>query len=233
MSNRNLTQVSSRIKLPISLETRELAQMAVLAAIFVIASAIPFTAFIGGAGFITFGIVFVPVIARMLMPWPALISGWAGALALYVLQLATAPVFGPFSLAIPVSGMVLGSYGFHYRLGSIVPWGYVVFAAVYYLAFSGGTMIWLVPYFLVAASLPLTLRPTKLRVPLLCLYSTMCELATMTIASISVLNLPGPLWSFIAPFMFFERAVATVGAFLVNTGIGKAMPGMMRRDSIA
>lgn len=209
------------------LGTRELSVMSVLSAIFVVASAFPFSAFIGGAGFITLGVVFVPVIGRILKPIPALISGLAGAIAVYVLQIATAPVFGLVSLLIPVSGIFLGSFAFHYRLGAVVPWAYVLFGTAYYLVFSEGTALWLLPYIVVLASLPFALKKTGARLPLLCLYSTMCELTTMNIASIAILNLPGPLWSLIAPFMYFERTVATLGAFFVITGVGRAIPGIL------
>ncbi len=214
----------------LGLGTRELSEIAVLSAIFVVASTLPVSAFIGGAGFITLGIVFVPVIARMLNPKAALISGFVGSLAIYGLQLATAPVFGPLSMLIPTSGMFLGSIAFHHKFGALAPWAYVLFGAIFYAIFSGGAYLWLVPYILALATLPLVLKRSRLRLPLLCLYSAMCELTTMNVASISVLHLVGPVWTAIAPFMFYERAVATLGSFLVITGIQKAMPRLIRDE---
>lgn len=211
--------------------TRELSQMAALSAIFVIASAIPVSAFIGGAGFVTLGIVLVPVIARILKPKAALISGVAGSLAVYGLQFATAPVFGLYSLLIPTSGIFLGSIAFHHKIGPIAPWTYVLFGAIFYAAFSGGGYLWLAPYLLVLVTFPLVLRMNRFRLPLLCLYSAMCELVTMTLGSISILRLPGPLWNVIVPFMLYERAVATAGSFLVISGVGKAMPGFIRDEA--
>ncbi len=224
---RTFARVSrNKLSLSVMLETRELSEIAVLSALFVIASVIPVSTFIGGAGFITLGIVLVPVIARMLRPWPALISGLVGALAMYALQLATAPIFGPISILIPMSGILLGSVGFHHRLGCAIPWGYVLFGAVYYFSFSRGTLLWLAPYLIVILSLPIVITESKFRLPLLCLYSTLCELTTMNIASIGILRLPGPLWSVITPLMFFERTVATAGSYMVISGIIKAMPRM-------
>lgn len=209
------------------LATRELSEIAVLSALFVIASVIPVSTFIGGAGFITLGIVLVPVIARMLRPWSALTSGLVGTLAVYALQIATAPIFGPISILIPISGILLGSIGFHNRLGCIIPWSYALLGAAYYFLFSGGTLLWLAPYIIVILSLPIVLSENKFRIPLLCLYSTMCELTTMNIASIMILRLPGPLWFVITPLMFFERIVATSGSYMVIRGISKAIPRMM------
>jgi hypothetical protein len=54
----------------------------------------------------------------------------------------------------------------------------------------------------------------------------MCELAAMTIGSITILHLPGSLWMIIAGFMFFERGVATVGSYLVIKGLQAAMPSL-------
>ena len=217
-------------RLRFGLGTRELSQTAVLSAIFVVASIFPLSAFIGGAGFITLGIVFVPVIARMLKPYAALVSGLVGSAALYGLQLSIGPVFGPVSLLIPTSGIFLGSIAFHHRMGPIISWAYVAFGAAFYFMFSGGTLVWLAPYVIVVATLPLVLRHTKIRIPLLCLYSTMCELITLNIGSITVLRLSGQLWSVIAPFMFFERTIATIGSLLVITAIRKAIPGFVQEE---
>lgn len=217
-------------KFSLGLETRELSEMAVLSAIFVVTATIPISAFIGGSGFITLSIVIVPVIARILKPKAALICGLVGAVAVYALQIATAPIFGPLSLLIPTSGILLGSMAFHHRIGPIVPWVYVLFGTIFYVAFSGGGYLWLAPYVLALASLPLLLNRRRASLPLLCLYSTICELVTMNIASISFLRLPGPLWTVIAPFMFFERTVATLGSFLVIAGIHKAMPAFLRDE---
>lgn len=195
-----------------------------------LASAVPISSFIGGAGFVTLGEVFVPVMAVMLKPKAALLAGLVGTFVVYALQLATAPVYGPVSIVIPVAGIFLGSLAVHTRLGKFVAWAYVLFGAAFYAVFSGGTLAWLAPYILVAVTLPLVLVVTRWRFPLLCLYASMCELATMTIASITLLSLHGPVWAVITPFMFFERSVATGGAILVLSGLKKAMPNLIGSD---
>jgi hypothetical protein len=55
----------------------------------------------------------------------------------------------------------------------------------------------------------------------------MCELTTMTIASITILRLPGALWTLITPLMFYERAVATLGSFLLIAGLRKTLPAIL------
>src|SRR6266516_758765 len=58
-------------------------------------------------------------------------------------------VFGLSGLLIPLAAVGAGSIAFHYRLGPIVPWTYVLAGAVYYIALSkGGTLFWLVPFLL-------------------------------------------------------------------------------------
>ena len=219
-------ELMRRIDPTASIGTRELSQTAVLTAIFVVASVIPLTAFIGGAGFITLGIVFVPVLGCILKPRASLIAALTGSVCIYVLQMATAPVYGPYSLLVPTSGIFLGSVAFHNRLGGLAAWAYVFFGALYYWTFSGGTYAWLAPYFLVLVSLPFARRPSKIRVPLLCLYSTMCELTTMTMGSVYILRLPGPLWALITPFMFFERTVATSGSATLLAALRRTLPAL-------
>jgi hypothetical protein len=54
----------------------------------------------------------------------------------------------------------------------------------------------------------------------------MCELASITIGSITILHLPGSLWMIIAGFMFFERGVATVGSSLVIKALETTVPNL-------
>jgi len=207
-----------------ALETKVLSKIAGLSTIYAVASLIPISAFLGGAGFITLGIVIVPVIAYLLRPKAAFVSGLVGSLVVYVLQIGVGPVYGLVSLLIPTLAAMFGSTGFHSKTGVMLPWGYVLFGGLFYFYTSAGTLLWLLPYLLVLVSLPLALLGGRWQVLVLCLYTTMCELVTMTLASITILHLPGALWALITPLMFYERGFATVGSFLVITGLRKAMP---------
>ena len=212
------------MQLGLKIETRELSRVAGLSALYAVASLIPVSAFLGGVGFISLGIVFVPVMAYLLRPKAAIVSALVGSLVVYVLQIGIGPIYGPISFLIPTSGAMFGSVGFRSRKGAFIPWGYVLFGGAFYLFSSGGTLFWLVPYLLVLVSLPLVLVQGGWSIPLLCLYATMCELATMTMASITILQLPSSLWTLITPLMFYERTLATVGSFLMITGLRKTMP---------
>ncbi len=142
-------------------------------------------------------------------------------------------VFGLPGILIPVIAVALGSVAFNYRLGPLLPWSYVLAGSIYYLFFSqGGTLLWLVPYALVILSLPLLFRlEGTWRIGLLAFYTAMCEQVTMNILSISLLNLVGPIWSIITPFMYSERAVATVGGTLLIVALKSRLGTRLQLDA--
>ena len=195
-------------------KTRGLALVAVLAALYVTANAIPIDAFLGGSGFITAGIVLLPVMARLVRPSEAVILAILAPLGLLAFQLSVIPVFGFFGLAIPALAILLGSLGSHRSY--LIPASYVLFGAVWYFLFSGGTLFWLIPYGIaIAASVAyqgkLFKGNKKWETVVHVLDTTMCELVTMNILSVSLLLLPGALWTIITPFMFLERGAAIFG----------------------
>ncbi len=184
-----------------------------LAAVYVVTTFFPLTPFIGGPAFITLEIVMLPVIAALLRPPLATVTVFVGSLGMALGQASFYQIFGLAGLLIPIVAVATGSLPFHYRLGPIVPWTYVLAGAVFYVLFSkGGTLYWLVPYALVLFSLPATLRIEKsYRIWLLSLYTAMSEQVTMNVLSILLLGLVGPVWVVITPFMYAERTLATVG----------------------
>src|SRR6266571_7444980 len=139
--------------------TAELTLAAGLAAVYVATTFVPLTPFIGGPGFITLEIVMLPVIAALLRPALATTTVFVGSLGMALGQSSFYQVFGLAGLLIPLVAVGAGSIAFHYRLGSIVQWAYVLAGAVFYVTLSkGGTLFWLVPYLLVIVSLPAAFR---------------------------------------------------------------------------
>lgn len=202
--------------------TRRLALAALLVSLYVAANSVPIDAFIGGAGFITVGIILLPVVAGLLKPRDALIAAVLASIGLLALQLSIIPVFGFYGLLVPTLGMTLGSLGIHKSL--VYPAAYIVFGTLWYALFSGGTILWLVPYALTIGLV--AIKQTRLvklgkkgDLMIYCLSTTMCELVTMNIGSISLLHLPGQVWLIITPFMFAERAVAVVGSSSILLGL--------------
>jgi hypothetical protein len=194
--------------------TRGLALVAVLAALYVAANAVPIDAFIGGSGFITAGIILLPVMARLVRPREAVVLAVLAPLGLLAFQLSIIPVFGFFGLAIPALAILLGSLGSH--RSHLIPAAYVIFGGVWYLLFSGGTLLWLAPYAVAVAlsvgyEVKLLGRGGRWGTVVHTFDTTMCELVTMNILSVSLIHLPGGLWVIILPFMILERSVAVIG----------------------
>jgi hypothetical protein len=215
-------------------KTAELTLTAGLAAIYAITTYLPLSKFIGGPGFITLEIVMLPIIAALLRPLLASAAVFVGGLLAALGQSSFTGAFGPLGLLIPLIAVATGSIAFHYRLGSVVPWVYVLAGAAYYVALSrGGTLFWLVPYFLVIISLPVTLRiRDNPRIGLLSFYTAMAEQVTLNIMSISILGLTGPFWLGVTPLMYAERTLATIGGaagiVALKSGLGGRLDLMER-----
>ncbi len=209
--------------------TAELTLAAGLAASYVVTTFVPLTPFIGGPGFITLEIVMLPIIAALLRPVPALATVFVGSLAMAIGQPSFFQVFGLPGLLIPLIAVGAGSLAFHYRLGPIVAWAYVLSGAAYYIIFSrGATLLWLIPYFLVIFSLPAAFRLTRNpRIGLLTFFVAMTEQVTLNILSISILNLTGPVWLVITPLMFAERTIATLGGAAGIVALKSALGGRL------
>ena len=202
--------------------TTELTLASSMAAVYVASTFFPVSPFVGGGpGFITLEIVMLPVIAYLLRPALATVTVLVGSLGMALGQPSYYQIFGLIGLLIPVVTALLGSLAFHYRLGPVVPWVFVVVGALFYIGFSqGGTLFWLLPYALVVFSLPLALSLRgKYRIILLCFYTAMSEQVALNVLSIQVLGLVGPIWAIITPFMYGERAFATVVGALVVVGL--------------
>jgi hypothetical protein len=201
----------------IRVTTIELALTSTLAAVYIVSAFFTLTPFIGGPGFITLEIVMLPIIAFLLRPILATVAVLVGSIGSAFILTGFYSTFGFAGLLIPLLAVALGSIAFHYEWGAIIPWGYVLAGAVYYILFSkGGTLFWLAPYILVIASLPATLRVREpYRLGLLALYTAMSEQVTLNVLSISLLNLTGAFWTGVTPLMFLERTIATLGGFVV------------------
>jgi len=128
------------------LNTREVSMMVVWTALYAVGLMMPFSQFIGGAGFITLSIVFIPVYNKMLKPVPAMIAGTFGMAIAVSFGAAIVPVYGIFSFAMPLVAGLLGSLAFHYRWGAVPGIIFLGICGYLYAAYSGGTLLWLVPY---------------------------------------------------------------------------------------
>ena len=217
------------------LTTKDITLLSSLAAFYIVSTFLPVDVFLGGAGIITLEIVTVPIIADILRTLPAAICISIGSLGMALFGTGVYPFFGFLSILIPVISTIQGSVAFHNRLGSLVPWTYVILGSLYYLKFSrGGTLLWLIPYAIVVFSVPLTFRVSgPRRIVLLSFYTAMSWQVTLNILSISVAGLTNGFWIGVTPFMFFERSLATFASASIiialksrlgiGLGLGQAM----------
>ena len=220
------TQAITRQWIP---RTAELTLAAGLAATYVITTFIPLTPFIGGPAFITLEIVMLPVIAAVLRPIPGLATAFVGSLGMALGQPSFYQAFGLPGLLVAMIAAGAGSVAFHYGLGPILPWAYVLAGAAYYIALSrGGTLFWLIPYLLVIISLPAAFRlKENPRIGILTFYTAMTEQVTLNILSISLLSLTGPVWLGITPLMYLERTIATFGGATGIVALKSALGGRL------
>lgn len=222
-----------KVRPPNPSNTLRLTLASSFAALFIISTFFPLTPFIGGPQFITVEILLVPVIAAILRPVFATVTVFIGTLGMVAGGTSFYGTFGLPGILIPVIAVALGSVAFHYRLGALFPWSYVLAGSIYYLVFSkGGTLLWLVPYALVIFSVPVLFRlEGTTRIGILALYTVMCEQVTMNIFSISLLNLVGPVWLVITPFMYSERALAAVGGTLLIVALKSRLGTRLQLDA--
>jgi hypothetical protein len=159
----------------------------------------------------------LPVIAALLRPAWAGASIAAGSVGMALFGTSIYGTFGPLGILVPIIATVLGSFAFHYRLGPLLPWTYVLAGAVYYILFSqGGTTLWLIPYFIVIVSPIAALKIRgNLKTTILSFYTAMSEQVTLNIISIAVIGLVDGIWTVITPFMYVERTVATLGGAIL------------------
>lgn len=224
------------------MNTRQVAMTAVWAAVYAVALLIPFSQFIGGAGFITLGIILVPVFCKMLKPISAMVAGIFGMVIAASVGAAIVPVYGMFSFVIPLAAGLLGSLAFHYRWGAVPGIIFLGICSFLYATYSGGTLLWIVPYAVAIMAGIGTIfvynfkkqstawsKTTWLVITGFCIFlTTTIENATMNLGSIFILKLPGDLWGVITPVSILERTIAWVLAFVILLGLWKRFGGKIK-----
>lgn len=208
-----------------SSETRQLSLAALLGAVYIATNWMPFSSYIGGAGFITASVIMVPVVAALLRPRYAVITGLIGGIGINIFVQGYAMVMPWYSILIPMVAMVLGSIAFHSKTYSWAPGAFLALeGALYLVAYEyKATPLFLTHYIIgILASLYYFLTG-KFKAGLI--FSTaMCDNAMLNIGSIMILGLPAELWIVIFPVSFAERIVATVGGYLLLKAIQRFIP---------
>lgn len=197
-------------------ETKKIALMSILAAIYALTSYLPISVYIGGEALITANVMILPLLAYLLDFKYAIIGAFIGGLATYFTGTAIAPVYGPFTLLIPVGGALFGALTKRNCVAGL-PW--MLFGAVLYVIYSGGTLLWLGLYSVAIILNLTTLKFKQLLTFNSCVSTTISELILMDIGSIFLLEFPGSLWIIILPFAVYERAVAALGSITLINGL--------------
>jgi len=208
-------------------KTRSLALSALFGSIYVVANFLPFSKFIGGAGFVTAGVTILPVIAALLTPLYALIAGIIGGIGISLFGIGLATVFPGFCIYITASTTLLGSIAFHYRKYAWIPAAYIFGQGIMYILWYNfqATGLWLIHY-TIGVMIAVIYCVTERGKVALTFTTAICENVGMNIGSLVLLNLPAVLWTFIAPVSIMERVIAGVVSAIILKGIQKILPTM-------
>lgn len=192
-----------------SVRSRQITLVSVLGATYALLSYLPISVYIGGEALITANILILPVIAYLLDFKYAIMAAFIGGLAMYFTNTSITPVYGTFTVLIPVVGVLFGVLTKGNAV-SAIPWA--TLGTVLYILYSGGTPLWLIIYGVAIISNLLTVRFKQLHIANCCISTTISELILMDIGSIFLLEFPGFLWLIILPFAIYERTVAVLGS---------------------
>lgn len=238
-SQENSPKNLDRQRKKVFLNTREVAMMIVWTALYAIGLLIPFSQYIGGPGFITLSIIFLPVYCKLLKPIPAMAAGVLGMLVASFAGAAIVPVYGLFSFAMPLMAGLLGSLAFNYRWGAIPGIIFLGITGYTYATYSEGTRLWLIQY---GVAITAGIVATAIYVPKeqktlwtkaswyvvtgCCVYlTTIIENATMNLGSVFIVGLKGPVWTAITPVSAIERAIVLIVAFIILTALWNRLRG--------
>ena len=212
-------------------DIREVSMTAILAALFVVLGLIPFSVFIGGPAMITAAIVVVPLMAYILSPTWAFVSGAMGGLVTLAFMTGYGPVMGPYTILIPSMAACIGSIGFHSKGWKLIipPMALLGELLIYIVHYDGqATLLWGVHYVIAIVIFAVGVIMAKVQVknPIAIVgntaITTMMENAMLNLGSMFIIALPATLWTVIAPASWMERTLATIGSVIIITAIDKS-----------
>jgi len=192
-------------------------KIGLFAALYTVASLIPFSIFIGASSLLTLNVIITPIIAIVLSPLDALATSAIGGL-LAIWLAPNQAIFGPTTLLLPITGALLGSMLFHKpKIGAPISASMLIVIASLYIMARASFPFWIAPHILAAVSAisSLFMKSIRKKILITALTSTMCEQAAMLIQAVYILQLPSEMFMMAFPFMIYERLIGTLGGFLV------------------
>jgi len=206
-------------------DIREVSMSAILASLFVVLNTLPFSSYIGGPAFITAAVIMIPLMAWILSPKWAFVSGLAGGAVGVALMMGPGTIMGPYAVLIPAVAAGLGSIAFHSENAlALLPPAVLIGELFFYLWFYKGqaTSLWGIHYIVATTVFLLGLVDKRLRIFGAIAISTMLENAMLNIGSLLIVGLPAALWTIILPASIMERTLAAVISLVVIVGVDKS-----------
>lgn len=205
------------------MNTKSLALLAVFASLYGVLTILPFSAYIGGPGFITCACFLLPVMALLLDPAYAFGSGLLGATVGMMFGMGYPTIMPIWGLLIPAIAAGVGSYAFRKRneLGVVV----LILEGLLYLRFYNfqASGLFLVHYVVAillgtwavfGAFNAFRWNHFYRRLTAVAL-TAMVENAMLNVGSILILALPAELWVAIAPVSIMERVIILVVSMVI------------------
>lgn len=201
------------------------------AALYAVTSLVPISMFIGAPSFLALNLIVTPTIAILLWPLEALwASLFGGIIAFYVAPMQA--MFGPYTILLPVAGATFGSLTYHKtKMGPLLSTLFLIVAMLAYLIKNYPFPYFIVPHsvalFLTLLSSFKTMTPPQMKIPMYAYVSTMAEQGMMMIFAVHLIGLPWQVFTGVLPLMIYERAIGTVGASLIVSGLSRSFPSYL------
>lgn len=203
-------------------------RIGIFAALYLVASLVPISMFIGAPSFLALNLIITPVMAILLTPSEAFFAAlFGGVISFYATPMQA--MFGPYTILLPVAGATFGSLAFHKRkLGALMVSIFLVVAISAYLIKNYPFPYFVFPHAL-AVSLALMnafkrMTPFTAKIIMYTYVSTMAEQGMMMILAVHLLGLPWQIFPAVLPLMIYERIVGTVGSSLIIFALAKTLP---------
>ncbi|MGQ9781013.1 MAG: hypothetical protein ACUVQ8_01990 [Nitrososphaeria archaeon] len=199
---------------------RKLSIAVIFSSLYVVLSFIPIgTSIIGGKDSFKLSIVLPPVAGCLLGTQLGVLSMLLGSVIGNFFSVSS-PI-GPLGLLVPVSGALFS--GLNRRGLSLVTASYLIlFFSFFFVVYP--TIWWFALPHVVSACLAVLIpifRSSRISVFFNTLSSTFSQHSTGTVLFVLLLSLKPEAFYVIFPLMIYERAVASIGAFLIIVGIEK------------
>jgi hypothetical protein len=201
-------------------------RVGVFAGLYAVTSLVPISVFVGAQSMLSLNLIITPCIAILLSPIEAGVAALIGGL----LALWIAPwqaMFGPTTVLLPLAGAFLGSMISHKKkMGFLLATIFLTTTILSYLTSRPEFPYWTLPHMLalISAGVSTFFTPWKIRISLIAFVATMCEQAAMLVQAVYVLQLPYIVFMTAFPLMLYERAIGTIGGFLIAFGLSRLLP---------